>query len=157
MNLFIEEIGLTNDSTAGHLFVDNRPFCFTIEDGHRDRKIKHETRIPAGRYRVVPRTTGSFFEKYKNQHGHKFVPHLLDVPGFDLILIHIGNTVKDTSGCILVNRCIGLGRDNCYYGQDSTSVYKTLYSLMEKALERGEEIWCEIHRMEIITENTQFG
>lgn len=150
MNLRLEEIGTTPNSTGSHLFIDNRPFCFTVEDGYRDKKIKHETRIPAGRYRVVPRTVGSFFEKYKKQFGHKFVLHLLDVPGFEYILLHIGNTVKDTSGCVLVNRFLGLGTDGNYTGTDSTSVYKLMYSLAEKALERGEEIWIEIQRRKIV-------
>lgn len=157
MNLFLEEIGTTPNSTGSQLFLDNKPFCFVVEDGHRDKKIKHETRIPAGRYQVVPRTEGSFFAKYSKAYGHKFVPHLLDVPGFDLILFHIGNTVKDTSGCLLVNRFIGIGIDGNYCGKDSASVYKLLYSLMAAALERGEEIWIEIQRREIIDENTPMG
>jgi len=157
MNIFLEEIGLTPNSTASHLFVDNKPFCFTIEDGHRDIKVKHESRIPAGRYKIVPRTVGSFYEKYKRNFNHKFVPQLEDVPGFEFILIHIGNTVKDTSGCILVNRFVGLGTDGNYSGIDSTSVYKLLYSLIALAFERGEECWIEIHRLEIINESSSIG
>lgn len=157
MILVLEEIGTTSNSTGSQLIVDKRPFCFTIEDGYRQKKIKHETRIPAGRYRIVARKAGSFFQKYARQFGHKFVPMLLDVPGFDYILIHIGNTVRDTSGCLLVNRFIGLGTDGHYTGTDSTSVYKLLYSLMEKALERDEEIWIEVKRREIPTPNSILG
>lgn len=87
MNLLLQEIGTTQNSTGSHLLIDGRPFCFTVEDGYRDKKIKHETRIPAGKY----------------------------------------------------------------LGTDSTSVYKLLYSLAEKALERGEEIWIEIQRKPIPT------
>jgi len=146
MILTLKEIGSTQNSTGSQLLMDGKPFCFVVEDGYRVKKIKHETRIPAGRYRVVPRKEGKFFHKYSIQFGHAFVPHLLDVPGFEFILIHIGNTIKDTSGCILVNRFIGLGTDNNYIGSDSTSVYKLLYSLMAAALERGEEIWIEVNR-----------
>lgn len=146
MNLKLEEIGNTANSTASHFFLDNRPFCFVVEDGHRDIKVKHETRIPAGKYRVVPRYAGSFYQKYKKQHGHKFVLHVQDVPGFEYILIHIGNTIKDTSGCLLVNRYVGIGIDGNYDGKDSTSVYKMLYTLVSLALDRGEEIWLEIKR-----------
>jgi len=146
MILTLKEIGSTPNSTGSQLLMDGKPFCFVVEDGYRSKKIKHETRIPAGRYRVVPMKEGKFFYKYSNQFGHAFVPHLLDVPGFEFILIHIGNTIKDTSGCILVNRFLGLGTDNNYIGSDSSSVYKLLYSLMRAALERGEEIWIEVNR-----------
>lgn len=146
MILLLQEIGTTPKSTGSQLLVDNRPFCFVVEDGHRDKKVKHETRIPAGRYRILPRTVGKFFERYSRMHGHKFVPWLQDVPGFEFILMHIGNTILDTSGCLLVNRFLGMDRNGNYIGNDSMSVYKLLYSLMEKALERGEEIWIEVQR-----------
>ena len=148
MNLILEEIFTTKNSTASCLILDKRPFCFIVEDGARDKKVKHETRIPSGRYQIKPRRTGSFFKKYSKQFGHKFVPHLQEVPGFEFILIHIGNTIKDTSGCLLVNRFVGLGTDGNAAGADSTSVYKLFYALMEKALEREEEIWIEIRRKE---------
>ena len=153
MNIRVEEIGSTVNSTGSHMFLDNRPFCFIIEDGYREKKVKHETRIPAGRYRVLPRTAGSFFEKYRKAHGHKFVLHIQDVPGFEFILMHIGNTIKDTSGCLLINRFIGIGTDGNFMGSDSTSMYKLFYSLAEKALERGEEIWIEIQRRPVIIQN----
>ncbi len=157
MTLFLNEIGTTNNSTASHLFVDNRPFCFVVEDGYRDKKVKHETRIPAGRYQIKPRREGFFYENYRSRFGHKFVPHLQDVPGFEYILIHIGNTIKDTSGCLLLNRKIGIDKDGNYFGEDSTSIYKLFYNLMALALERGEEIWIDIQRNPVITENDLFG
>ena len=158
MNIFIEEIGSTNNSTVSQLFVDNRAICFTIEDGWRERKIQDETRIPAGRYRIRKRSVGKFYEKYKKAFGHTWVPHITDVPGFEYILIHIGNTTKDTSGCILVNRCIGINSAfGDYEGTESTSVYKLLYGLMDKAFERGEEIWIEIQRREVLDLSQEFG
>lgn len=158
MNIFIEEIGTTPNSTGSQLFVDGRPFCFVVEDGHRDKKVYGETRIPGGRYQIIPRYEGSFFEKYRREHGHKFSIQIANVPGFEFILIHIGNTIADTKGCLLVNRNIGIQttpRD--YKGTDSTSVYKLLYSLIEAAFERNEEVWIEIQRRDIIDENTPVG
>ena len=146
MNLILEEMCSTKNSTASCLLIDNAPFCFVVEDGARDKKVKHETRIPAGKYQIKPRRAGSFFQRYSKQFAHKFVPHILDVPGFEWILIHIGNTIKNTSGCLVVNRFIGIGPDGNYMGTDSASVYKLLYSLMDKALEQGEEIWIEVRR-----------
>ncbi len=157
MNLYLIEIGCTTNSTASHLYMDNKPFCFVVEDGFRERKVKHETRIPAGRYQILPLKNGKFFNLYSKRWGHKFVPWIQDVPGFDGILIHIGNTIADTSGCLLLNRGITLGADGNYSGTDSTSIYKLFYALMEKALERGEEIWLEIERLPIMYENDLIG
>lgn len=157
MNIFVEEIGTTPHSTASQMFVDNKPFGFVIEDGYRERKIPGETRIPAGRYRIMPRFIGGFYVRYKARFGHKFSLHVTDVPEFTDVLIHIGNTVKDTRGCLLVNAGIQLDRNGTYYGIDSTTPYKLLYNLVALAFERGEEVWIEIHRRPVVDENTPVG
>ena len=158
MLIEVEEIGTTNDSTASQMFVDRRPFCFVVEDGYRPVKIRGETRIPAGRYQVAKRMHGKFYTKYNNTFGHEFSLEIKDVPGFQDILIHTGNKVNDTRGCLLVNRNIGIQtapRDYC--GTDSTSVYKLLYMLVKAAFERGEEVWIEIYRRPVVDENTPVG
>lgn len=95
------------DSTSGALFLvdgDKKEFmCYTLEDEHRDEKVMHETRIPAGRYRITLRTVGGFHNRYKSRYNfHKGMLWLRDVPGFEYILIHAGNTDEHTSGCIIV-------------------------------------------------------
>lgn len=157
MNLFIEEIGTTANSTCSQLFIDGRPFCFIIEDGHRDKKVFGETRIDGGRYQLIKRTYGRIFETYKKKFGHKYALEIFGVRNFTDILLHIGCFIKDTNGCPLVNRGIAMGTDGNYYGFDSTSIYKLLYSLIDAAFERGEEVWIEIQRRDIIDENSQFG
>lgn len=157
MNITINQIGHTPNSTASMLYIDNRPFSFTIEDGFRDKKVKHETRIPAGRYQIKKRTEGRFYELYKKKWGHKFVPEFVDVPGFLYILFHAGNKIIDTSGCVLPNRYVGIGTDGNYEGLDSQSVYKLLYSLIDAAFEREEEVWVDVVRFEIIDETRNIG
>lgn len=156
MNIVIDEIWTTPNSTASMLFVDNRPIGFIIEDGHRDNKVPGETRIPAGRYPVVKRTYGKFFDKYRKDFGHKYSIEVKDVPGFDDILIHIGNTIKDTRGCPLINRGVKQDATGDFAGIDSTSIYKLFYRLVDLAFERGEEVWCEVIRREIFNKNA-FG
>ena len=67
--------------------------CNTLEHLRREKKIKGITAIAAGTYKVKY----SMSSKYK-----KLMPYLLDVPEFSGIMIHTGNTLDDTEGCILV-------------------------------------------------------
>lgn len=75
--------------TIGVLSIDDDPFCWTLEDAVRNSKIYGETAIPDGRYQIVP-------HEWKGG----VVPKLLNVPFFDGILIHPGNTELDVRGCI---------------------------------------------------------
>lgn len=86
---------LTNESSIAEMYFDNSTerVCYTLEDCLRDIKIPGTTCIPAGRYEVV----FSFSNRFK-----KFLPLLLNVPGFDGVRIHPGNTAAHTEGCILV-------------------------------------------------------
>lgn len=83
------------NETLGKLFIDGTFFCYTLEDTVRDVKIKHKTAIQKGCYEVVYAPSSKY---------GRLMPRLLDVPNFEGVLIHGGNTAMDTSGCILV-RC----------------------------------------------------
>lgn len=96
--------------TIGDLYIDGVYFCNTIEDVVRQlpancpntpkwlnctckEKVYEQTAIPAGTYKV------------SLQHSPKFkriLPFLHDVPHFLGILMHAGNTERDTAGCIIV-------------------------------------------------------
>ena len=69
--------------------------CFTLEDVVRDYKIPGQTAIPSGKYRIIM----TFSSRFSRQ-----LPLLLNVPDFDGIRIHAGNTDKDTKGCVLVGK-----------------------------------------------------
>jgi len=95
MKLELKRHFLSPEYTIGIMLIDGVYFCDTLEDTVREYKIKHETAIPAGTYRVIL----TMSQRFK-----KIMPLLLDVPGFDGIRIHSGNTKADTSGCILVGK-----------------------------------------------------
>ncbi|NLZ94625.1 MAG: hypothetical protein GX921_02220, partial [Bacteroidales bacterium] len=84
--------------TIGHLYINDKYFCDTLEDKVRqldsiEDKIKHKTAIPEGKYKVVVTMSPKF---------KRLLPLLLNVPFFEGIRIHRGNDENDTSGCIIV-------------------------------------------------------
>ena len=100
-NLRLERECLEN-RTLGKLYINKEFFCDTIEDKYRDlskeKKVYGETCIPFGTYKVIINMS----PKYK-----RLMPRLLDVPHFDGILIHNGNTEQDSAGCVIVGQRSG--------------------------------------------------
>lgn len=149
MEIKVTRIAKRQGYTIGKLSVDGKYFCDTLEDADRglrqdmpSEKIKKlkvygQTAIPTGRYAVTlgvvsPRFKGRAWAK---PYGGK-VPRLLNVPGFDGVLIHVGNDASDTSGCILVGRNTVVGKV-----ADSTA---TFHALMKRLLEAGDDIWLTV-------------
>jgi hypothetical protein len=79
--------------TIGKMYIDGIDTCYTLEDVVREEKIYGETAIPTGTYKVIINFSNRF---------QQLMPLLLDVPEFEGVRIHPGNTDKDTHGCILV-------------------------------------------------------
>lgn len=138
------------EATLGAIFCANQhtpPYlrqfkCFTLEDQKQAVKVPKETRIPAGRYEIKFRTEGTLHEKYKKYPFHIGMLHLQDIPGFDWIYIHVGNTDDNTEGCILV----GMGADASRRAtiQKSVEAYSLLYKEISKLLQSGDRVWIDI-------------
>lgn len=144
MQLEVLRFSSEDDSTSGLLFDitnGNRKFlAYTLEDEYREEKEMHETRIPAGTYNVTLRTVGGFHTRYTEKYGdmHKGMLWVRDVPGFEYILIHTGNTDEHTSGCLL----LGDSQTNNQIKEDgfigsSVQAYKRVYPPIAKVLEDG--------------------
>ena len=95
MELTLKRTDFTEKSTIGELSIDGVFECFTLEDKVRETKIKNITAIPAGRYEVVI----TFSNRFQTP-----LPLLLNVPNFEGVRIHPGNTAENTEGCILVGQ-----------------------------------------------------
>lgn len=136
MELLLERYALRDTYTIGRLFIDGVKLCDTLEDQVRDlpreTKVPGKTAIPEGRYKVIVNRSPKF---------KRMLPRLLDVPHFDGILIHRGNTAADTAGCILPgeNRIVGRVVNSTHYEVLITN------RLLE-AQNKGEDIYITVRR-----------
>lgn len=137
--------------TIGKLYVDGQYFCDTIEDVDRGLKqgmslndilrikVKGKTCIPYGTYVVTVNVVSGKYSNYTKYPFAKEVgarmPRILNVPGFEGILIHPGTTAEDTDGCLIVGQ-------NKIKGKviNSQVTWRNLYKLLEKASKRRELI-----------------
>ena len=148
MKLEVIRVSNSNDSTSGLLYISHGDFdkeflCYTLEDEYRKEKKYGETRIPEGTYKLGLRTVGGYNEKYKKRFKdiHIGMLHVLDVPNFEYILIHCGNTDEHTAGCLLV----GDSQENNKIKKDgfigrSTQAYKRIYPEIAKAIKIGQDV-----------------
>lgn len=146
MQLYLDRKYKKAAYTIGILYVNGRSFCNTLEDKVRDfgadgsGKVKGMTAIPAGKYEV---TMNVVSPKYSQRSAYQFcngrVPRLLNVPYYEGILIHIGNTAADTEGCILVGENKATGKV-----LNSTATFKRLWYVLEEARKKGEKIYITI-------------
>ena len=145
MELVLERKWKKSNYTIGILLIDNKKFCEVIED--KDRGLKDSmtteqiklikkpnmTAIPTGTYDV---TLDVFSSKFGNIPFYKKVcngklPRLLNVKGFEGILIHCGNTQLDTSGCLIV-------RENKVKGKviNSKITFEKLYNILKNSKDK---------------------
>ena len=149
MELLLKRIARRDSYTIGKLYVDGSYFCDTVEDKDRGldqllplsvnkAKKKHGvTAIPVGRYRVTLSVKSQRFGQKKQYAAcNGYLPRLINVPAFDGVLIHIGNTASDTEGCILVGKNTQVGKV-----LESTQTFWKLYSLLQDA---KDEIYIKV-------------
>ena len=148
VKLEVLRISSEGTSTNGILFDvtdGKRKFLsYTLEDEYRDEKVSGKTRVPAGTYNITLRTEGGMYQNYTERFGSDFNKGMLwvrDVPGFEYILIHIGNTAEDTSGCLLVGDSQNNNQITDYgFIGSSTNNYKRIYPPISQVLVDGGEV-----------------
>jgi hypothetical protein len=152
MKLLLKRIAHKPGYTIGKLYIDGAYFCDTLED--TDRGLKQSmplaeikqlkqagiTAIPAGKYYVLMHIASpKYATRPANQSIGGLLPRLANVPGYDGVLIHIGNYPKDTEGCILVGKNKAVGAV-----LESTETFFQLYPLLKAAADKVEEITITI-------------
>lgn len=151
MKLTIKRTITRNSYTLGKLYVDGVYFCDTLEDKDRGLtqnmsveqiksiKVPGETAIPKGTYKVTLDVVSPKFSKYPfymQTCGGK-LPRLIDVKGYEGVLIHVADGPKRDS---LVQGCIGVGNLSAEeYLMNGKKVFAELYNKM-----KGNNIELEI-------------
>lgn len=138
MKLLVERIGLGKDSTLGFLTTEGF-HCFTLEDEKRTKKVRGETAIPAGTYAIGVRKDSPKFHKLDLRWDwHHGMLWLKDVPGFEFVYIHTGNTDDHTEGCLLVGVNPQIDKHGEFTIGGSRAAYKELYTRVRDAAGTGD-------------------
>ena len=137
----------------GRLSLDGHVLCDTLEPpSHgltsatvpktiRDIKRLGRSAVPTGVYRLVLGYSPRFSPRpFYKAYGGGLVPRLLNVSGFEGVLIHCGNTVVDTCGSILVGR----RADSSTLVQSQKTYDRLMRQYFLPATRRGDPMFIEI-------------
>lgn len=135
MKLTLKRIALRPTYTIGKLYIDDVYFCDTIEDTVRDlnkngkfdngeKKIHSKTAIPYGNYEIK----WTYSPRFK-----KYTPQLMNVPSFEGIRIHAGNTSADTEGCLILGKNKQVGKV-----LNSRATINKFYPIIKNACSNGK-------------------
>jgi hypothetical protein len=133
-------------STLGALSIDGEFYCYTLEDTYREKKLKGETRIPAGEYvldfnRHLTKMTQRYRESEFYSEWFSFHLELKNVPGFAGVYIHNGGHHAHTDGCILVSTDYIEKTDTSPVTlTNSRNTFKDLYIKLKEELDRGVRV-----------------
>lgn len=150
MNLILTRFSDNGISTLGllHHKETGKFLNYSLEDRHRDVKVKGETRIPAGYYELkIRKEETPLTLKHRIDYGAWFKFHIevTGVPNFQGIYLHAGNNDTHSEGCIL----IGNTQNNHHTVQgnplvSSVSGTKSVYELVYPELEAGKKVFIQI-------------
>jgi hypothetical protein len=152
MKLQVVRTQFGKDATNGMLFVNGYFEAFTLEDQYQEVKVHSETCIPEGSYKIELRTVGGFNDRYNRKYPtmHKGMLQVMDVPGFQYILIHQGNTDEHTAGCLLIGETqqdLDKGKDGFIGG--SGDAYKKFYPKVLSELLQNKEVTIEYSKINL--------
>lgn len=135
MKLTLKRIAIRPTYTIGKLYIDDAYFCDTLEDTIRDtnksgkfdngeQKIKGKTAIPYGTYEIK----WTYSPRFK-----KYTPQLMNVPSFEGIRVHAGNTSADTEGCLILGENKQVGKV-----LNSRATINKFYPIIKEACSNGK-------------------
>lgn len=153
MKVLVKRIAKKKLYTIGRVYIDDNYVCDSIEDVDRGItqntplskirmiKVVHQTAIPTGTYDLTLSVKSARFgqkEYYKKQ-CNGYLPRILNVPGFDGILMHRGTDQDSSSGCIILGYNTIVGKVT-----NSQKAYEAVYAKLKEASDKGEKITITI-------------
>ena len=129
MKLELKRFSHSAKATMGDLFVDGKWECYTLERPWLNNE-KQRSCIPAGTYKIG---------LHDSPHFKRILPHILDVPSRDFILIHPANYPSELQGCIAPGMIKG---DDCVF--KSKPAFAPLNDRIQQALRCGEAVTITI-------------
>ena len=145
MKVEIKRIAKKDKYTIGKVFIDGVYICDSIEDKDRGltqntplveiKKIKvpNQTAIPTGKYQVTLNVVSPSFSKkdYYKKFCNGYLLRILNVPGFDGILMHRGIDQDSSSGCIILGYNTIVGKVT-----NSQKAFEKVYHLLKKSTDK---------------------
>ena len=142
MKTKIVRVAQGKESTLSHLYIDGIFQCFLLEDKIRQVKIKSKTAIPEGNFRLRLNTWGGMNKTYFPKYGpiHQGMIEINDLPTYDAVYIHVGNTIDHTAGCPLVGLSY-IKKDGDFQVLQSADAYRQVYpKLLAAARSKDNQI-----------------
>lgn len=132
MFILLHRIARRANYTIGRLSIEDEYFCDTLEPTEREGgvKIMGKTAIPKGVYRILMTYSPRM---------RKIAPLLLNVPDFEGVRIHSGNTYNDTEGCILCGFNTVVGKLT-----QSKKTTDALAAKISNAIKKGEQVHIKV-------------
>ena len=138
METKIIRVGEGKDSTLSHLYIGGLFCCYLLEDTVREEKIAGQTAIPPGEYGLSLNHWAGMNAKYARRFPqlHEGMVEITEIPNFQLVFFHMGNTHTDTRGCPLTGSYWELVHGN-YRVLGSGAAYQYVYPLLVSEIRRG--------------------
>jgi hypothetical protein len=143
LKVLVERYDFKPDWTIGRLFINGVFVCFTVEDEMRKLKVKGETSIPYGVYPLGLRWSPKFSATF----NHEMI-WIQNVPNFEYVLLHWGNTDDDTDACLIVGDIVGTLKGQAAV-LNSKDTYKAVYPFIANHLKSGGKAVIEYKQAKI--------
>ena len=139
MNIVCNRVEVVGNACLGDLYVDGTFFSHTLEDLPREEKLEDETCIPCGEYELGFREVLTPMTKKYRKTRDWFSWHLeiKDIPNYQYVYIHVGNTADNSSGCVLLGQWKHKEKPFIY---NSRVCFKKFYLMVSDHLKQGGKV-----------------